>query len=95
MIPLYKLGGDWKKDGVEYTVEIVHSAAALKKHLSNGWVRSFSELKGKPVDNKAGEEMSERGRFLRDEIEKLTGKKPGGRSSIESLEAKYAEIEGE
>jgi len=96
MIPVYKAGGAWKtKEGVEYTSEIVHTAIELKKRLANGWVRNLSELKKaepKAEDNKSGEQMSDRERFLRDEIEKLTGKKPGGRSTVETLEKQYAEL---
>ena len=33
-----------------------------------------------------------RSAFLRDELEKLTGKKPGGRSTVETLEKQYTEL---
>lgn len=87
MIHVYKHGGAWVRDGIEYTVDVVPHAKA-QVLLSEGWVKSFDELKNHGEDVDGGD----RERFLRDEIERVTGKKPGPRSSIETLEAKYAEL---
>lgn len=87
MIHVFKHGGAWVKDGIEYTVDVVpHAKAAVL--LSEGWVKSFDELKNHNETVDGGD----RERFLRDEIERISGKKPGPRSSIETLEAKYDEL---
>lgn len=48
MIHIYKSGGDWNRDGIDYTVKVV-SFHDLEDFLDDGWVRSFEELpKSKP-----------------------------------------------
>ena len=46
MIFIYKLGGDWNKDGIDYTVKTV-SHKEINAHLNNGWFKSFNQLASK------------------------------------------------
>lgn len=43
MIHVYKLGGDWEKDGIKYTISCINESL-LSNHLKDGWVTSFEEL---------------------------------------------------
>ena len=44
MIPIYKLGGPHKKDGINYFFDAV-SLNDLDSYLCDGWHRDFEELK--------------------------------------------------
>lgn len=44
MIHLYKQGGNWKKDGKDYTIKAVNEKDKAK-HIDDGWVCSLSEVK--------------------------------------------------
>ena len=93
MINVFKNGGAWKTvEGLEYTAKNIEQKD-LKEHLANGWVKSLGELTLKSV-NSLGVDGGEYERELRDKIKALGGK-AGGRASIETLEAKLAELEQE
>lgn len=86
MIHIYRLGGDWVRDGIEYTVDIT-GYRKLKQKLADGWFLSFEEMKASiPEDGGKYEEE------LREKIKALGGK-PAGRSSIETLESQLKELE--
>ena len=87
MIHIYKHGGDWTRDDIEYTVKVV-SYKRLEEYLSKGWVDSFDKLK----ENKTNVDGGEREKFLRAEIKKLSGKHAGPSSTMETLEARYLEL---
>ncbi len=38
---VYKLGGEWEREGICYTVKAVNS---VREYLMNGWVLSFEDL---------------------------------------------------
>ncbi len=80
---VYKLGGNLKRDGVAFSIKCVN-ISEVQDYLDDGWVDSFNALR---VD----ESGSDHERFLRDEIERITGKKPGGRCSIDTLEKMHAD----
>lgn len=87
MIHIYKHGGSWTRDGIEYTVEVV-SYKRIEQRLAEGWVRSFEELKNHDEAVDGGE----REKFLRKEIKRMSGKNAGPASSMETLEARYKEL---
>jgi hypothetical protein len=86
MIHIYTNGGDWSRDGIEYTVKTVHFND-LEDHLDDGWFRSFDEMKGNLPESGSDYEAE-----IRAKIKSLGGK-PAGRSSIETLEKQLAELE--
>lgn len=86
MIHIYKLGGDWVRDGVKYTVDVT-SFSKLNEKISNGWFKSFEEMK-----ESISEDGSDYEAELRAKIKALGGK-AGGRSSIETLEKQLKELE--
>lgn len=93
MINVFKLGGAWKTaEGLEYTAKNIEQKD-LQAYLAAGWVKSTAELKSESVEN-LGVDGGEYERELRDKIKALGGK-AGGRASIETLEAKLAELEKE
>ena len=51
MIHVYKSGGDWNKDGKDYTIKAIESEDK-EQYLSDGWVLSLDEVK-KPRAKKA------------------------------------------
>lgn len=91
MIHVFKKDGAWKtKDGVEYTVK--HIQESLKsEYLSEGWCLNLDDALA--IESTAVPESgSEYEADLRAKIKELGGK-PGGRSSIETLENQLAELE--
>ncbi len=94
MIHVFKPGGDWIRDGIPYTVEVV-GYRVFKQYLDNGWFRTFDEMKESLIESGS---MPESGTDyeseLRDKIKELGGK-PGGRSSISTLEKQLAALEKE
>jgi hypothetical protein len=90
MIHIYKHGGAWNRDGIDYTVKVV-SFKRLEDCLSKGWVESFEELKTSDEEVDGGS----RERYLRDEIYRITGKKPGPASKMETLERLHKEAMAE
>lgn len=80
---VYKLGGDWSKGGIEYTIDHINPLY-VDYYLSNGWVKSFEELKPEQGSDYESE--------LRDKIKSLGGK-AGGRSSIKTLEKQLKELQ--
>lgn len=92
MIHVYKAGGDWTtKDGVAYTVKAIDKDKR-REFLDNGWKASLSEV-ATEVES-TGVDGGSYERELRDKIKALGGK-AGGRASVETLEAKLAELEAE
>lgn len=82
---VYKQGGDWEKDGIKYTIDYINPSF-LNEYLFDGWVSSFDELKDASGDDYESE--------LREKIKALNGK-PGGRSSIATLEKQLKELQGD
>lgn len=87
MIHLYKSPGPRERDGISFDIISVDTLDA-GQFLDDGWVMTFEEL----TQSKSVKAEQDRERFLRDEIERMSGKKAGGRSSIESLEAQYKSL---
>lgn len=84
---VFKQGGDWVDSfGRNYTVKSV-SNKEFDNFVSNGW---YSDLEDCFAIEAEFEEIPEPGSNyeaeLREEIFKLSGKRAGGRSSIETLE---------
>ena len=49
MIHVYKLGGDWQRNGIDYTVKAIPQELK-ESYLLDGWVTSFEKLqKPKPT----------------------------------------------
>ena len=82
---VYKQGGDWEKDGIKYTIDYINPVF-LNEYLFDGWVSNFDELKDASGDDYESE--------LREKIKALNGK-PGGRSSIATLEKQLKELQGD
>lgn len=87
MIHIYKHGGDWTREGIEYTVKVT-SYKRLEDYLSKGWVDSFDKLK----EDDTGVDGGDREKFLRSEIKRMSGKNAGPASTMNTLEAKYLEL---
>ena len=93
MIHVYKLGGKYKQNDTEYSIKCIEKSD-LAKELQAGWFRSIEDANAIPHEPTAKAidvDGGERERFLRDEIARMNGK-AGGRCSMETLEAKYAEL---
>ena len=43
MIPIYKLGGDHKKNGVNYSFKVINPQD-IYDYTDDGWVRNFKDL---------------------------------------------------
>lgn len=87
---VFKLGGAWKaKDGTAYTIKAVQHHE-VNEYLNDGWYISLADAMA-IVPNDAPEEDSDYEAGLREEI-KCLGGKPGGRSSIATLEKQLAEL---
>lgn len=90
MIHVFKQGGNWKdKNGDSYTIKAIHESKR-SAFLDDGWFLSLEdamaiELVAIP------ESGSDYEAELRAKIKELGGK-PGGRSSIETLESQLAEL---
>lgn len=63
-----------------YHAVMVNDQDTFDSFCDSGWVESIDQLK-KPEAN----DMSDEERELRDEYEKLTGKKAGGRAKLETI----------
>ena len=87
MIHIYKHGGDWVRNDIEYTVKVV-SLKRLQDYLERGWVRTFAELESHSENVDGGD----RERVLRSEIKRMSGKNAGPASSMKTLENKYSEL---
>ncbi|AUR85653.1 coil containing protein [Vibrio phage 1.079.O._10N.286.45.E9] len=90
---VYKLGGERKtKDGTEYTIEAVDDNK-FHLYLANGWVADIGDLNCIEAEYEVvAESGSDYESELRDKIKALNGK-PGGRSSIETLEKQLKELQ--
>ncbi|AUR83504.1 hypothetical protein NVP1036O_06 [Vibrio phage 1.036.O._10N.286.45.C3] len=90
---VYKLGGERKtKDGTEYTIEAVDDNK-FHLYLANGWVADIGDLNCIEAEYEVvAESGSDYEVELRDKIKALNGK-PGGRSSIETLEKQLKELQ--
>ena len=53
MIHVYKLGGGWVKDNINYTIRAINRED-LETYLNDGWKESFEELLDEhdPIDKK-------------------------------------------
>ncbi len=74
MIHVYKLGGQWIFDDIEYTIKTINQEH-LAEHLNDDWVTSFDELKCQKESLKKSSSKS-----------KKLGDKSSVRASIETLE---------
>ena len=90
MIPLYKRGGPHKKEGVEYSFKSV-SPSDVNNYLNKGWFREFKDVTIEEAEFKEVK-IDAYETELRDAIKALNGK-PGGRSSIETLEKQLKELQ--
>lgn len=85
------------KDGEEQLIE----AHMLDQHLTSGWsVTNDTEEPGpepEPEPEEGAIEETEKALkdAIKDKIETMTGRRPGNRSTLESLEKTLKEIEGE
>jgi rubrerythrin len=85
MIQIFKAGGPHRKDGISYYFKAV-SSLDVENYIDDGWVRDLNELQVTP------EKGSKYEADLRAKIKALGGK-PGGRSSIETLEKQLEELQ--
>lgn len=91
MIHVFKKDGAWKaKNGSTYSIK--HIQDSIKSdYLNDGWRLSLEDALA--IDSEVIEESgSDYEAELRAKIKALNGK-PGGRSSIETLENQLAELE--
>lgn len=86
---VFKAGGEWKNEkGVDYTVKAV-SDSNFHVYLTNGWYANLDDALA--IEQEVPEQGSDYEANLREEIKALGGK-PGGRSSIETLEKQLKEL---
>jgi hypothetical protein len=90
---VYKPGGDWKdSQGRDYTVKAVHNHD-FYDHLDDGWSSQLEDCFSLEADFEVvTEQGSDYEAQLRLLIKSLGGK-PGGRSTIKTLEAQLKKLE--
>lgn len=71
-------------------------ALLLDAHLASGWSVTKNDAEPEPEPAESVIEATEKSLkdAIKDKIESLTGKRPGNRSTLESLEKTLAELEG-
>lgn len=71
-------------------------ALMLDTHLAAGWsvTKNDAEPGPEPAENVIEETERALKDAIKDKIENLTGRRPGNRSTLESLEKTLAELEG-
>ncbi len=89
---VYKQGGAWTdKKGREYTVKSV-SSKSFRRYIESGWYEHLDDCFAIEAEYKTiPEQGSEYEADLRAKIKELGGK-PGGRSSIKTLEKQLEEL---
>ena len=90
---VFKQVGNWKdSQGRDYTVKSV-SNKEFSEHIDNGWFANLADCFAIEAEfEEIPEQGSDHEAELREEIKALGGK-PGGRSSIKTLEKQLKELQ--